>query len=80
MKQKENFTSYELIQNKFFLLTRSEKTSILINVGLIAQLVEHLTFNQRATGSNPVEPTKKSPSSRGLGHRPFTATTRVQIP
>ena len=29
-------------------------------VGLVAQLVEHLTFNQSVTGSIPVEPTNVS--------------------
>src|ERR1700704_3533201 len=41
---------------------------------------------QEVTGSIPVTSTnprtlqQKSPSSRGLGHRPFTAVTGVRIP
>jgi hypothetical protein len=32
-------------------------------------------------GSNPLSPANKvAPSSRGLGHRPLTAATGVQIP
>ncbi len=33
------------------------KIVLLKNVGALAQLVEHLTFNQVVTGSNPVRPT-----------------------
>ena len=28
-------------------------TSVVVNDGCVAQLVEHLTFNQRVSGSNP---------------------------
>ena len=31
-----------------------------ISVGLVAQLVEHLTFNPRVDGSSPSEPTKSN--------------------
>jgi hypothetical protein len=55
--------------------------------GAIAQLGEHLHGMQGVSGSIPLSSTKKainccflSPSSRGLGHRPFTAATWVRIP
>ena len=64
---------------------------VLINImralsryGGIAQLGERLHGMQEVSGSIPLISTKraskfKSPSSRGLGHRPFTAVTRVRI-
>ena len=58
--------------------------------GGIAQLGERLHGMQEVSGSIPLTSTKnedvvqfavpKSPSSRGLGHRPFTAITGVRIP
>ena len=48
--------------------------------GGIAQLVERLHGMQEVSGSNPLISTTMSPSSRGLGHRPFTAATGVRIP
>ena len=52
--------------------------------GGIAQLGERLHGMQEVSGSIPLTSTRKicsttSPSSRGLGHRPFTAITRVRI-
>ena len=56
---------------------------ILRSVGGIAQLGERLHGMQEVIGSIPFTSTNricsKSPSSRGLGHRPFTAITRVRI-
>ena len=52
---------------------------IFITTGSVAQLVEHLTFNQVVRGSNPlrlISPHRLD----GLGHRPFTAATGVRIP
>jgi hypothetical protein len=57
----------------------------------LAQLVEHLTFNQRVEGSSPSWLTKDfcgskisiimhGPLVKRLRHRPFTAVTRVRIP
>ena len=49
--------------------------------GPIAQSVEQLAFNQWVAGSSParlIDPTSRS--SRGPGHRPFTAATRVRFP
>ena len=48
--------------------------------GPIAQSVEHRPFKPMVEGSNPSGLTTPTPSSRGLGHRPFTPATRVQIP
>ena len=52
--------------------------------GGIAQLGERLHGMQEVSGSIPLTSTNKSntgsPSSRGLGHRPFTAITGVRIP
>ena len=55
--------------------------------GAIAQLGERLHGMQEVGGSIPPSSTKflteqspTSPSSRGLGHRPFTAVTGVRIP
>ena len=52
--------------------------------GGIAQLGERLHGMQEVSGSIPLTSTKQScigsPSSRGLGHRPFTAITGVRIP
>ena len=49
--------------------------------GAIAQLGERLHGMQEVSGSIPLTSTnRKSPSSRGLGHRPFTAVTGVRIP
>src|ERR1043166_6530675 len=48
-----------------------------------SSVVEQLAFNQLVVGSIPTGLTKtrlRSPSSRGPGHRPFTAATRVRIP
>ncbi len=66
------------------------------NSGAIAQLGERLHGMQEVGGSIPPSSTKllytrqnlfcittvhlQSPSSRGLGHRPFTAVTGVRIP
>ena len=56
------------------------------DVGGIAQLGERLHGMQEVSGSIPLTSTKESsslplsPSSRGLGHRPFTAITGVRIP
>ena len=53
--------------------------------GAIAQLGERLHGMQEVSGSIPLSSTTiltrhaSSPSSRGLGHRPFTAVTRVRI-
>src|SRR5207247_11197710 len=55
-------------------------------LGGIAQLGERLHGMQEVSGSIPLTSTnpeslqQKSPSSRGLGHRPFTAVTGVRIP
>jgi hypothetical protein len=47
----------------------------------LAQLVEHLTFNQRVEGSSPSWLTiLHGPLVKRLRHRPFTAVTRVRIP
>ena len=48
----------------------------------LAQLVEHLTFNQRVEGSSPSWLTILFfvPLVKWLRHRPFTAVTRVRIP
>ena len=50
----------------------------------LAQSVEHRTFNPGVVGSSPTRLTspisKAVPSSRGLGHSPFKAATRVRIP
>lgn len=58
--------------------------------GGIAQLGERLHGMQEVSGSIPLTSTSHpmngsrmiplSPSSRGLGHRPFTAVTGVRIP
>ncbi len=52
--------------------------------GAIAQLGERLHGMQEVGGSIPPGSTTRqiptSPSSRGLGHRPFTAVTGVRIP
>ena len=50
--------------------------------GGIAQLGERLHGMQEVSGSIPLTSTKeiRSLSSRGLGHRPFTAATGVRIP
>ena len=61
---------------------------MLLHSGGIAQLGERLHGMQEVSGSIPLTSTKKfevsevpkSPSSRGLGHRPFTAITGVRIP
>ena len=66
---------------------KSEKSPIqfVFSFGGIAQLVEHLHGMQGVSGSNPLTSTTKrdchrSPSSRGLGHDPFTVGTGVRIP
>ena len=41
------------------------KPLLLCPVRLVAQLVEQLTLNQRAQGSNPCEPTNQSKSYKG---------------
>ena len=46
----------------------------------IAQLVERLTVNQFVAGSSPARGATAPSSSFGLGHRPVTAKTWVQIP
>ena len=48
----------------------------------LAQSVEHRTFNPGVAGSSPARFTThhRVPSSRGLGHSPFKAATRVRIP
>ena len=57
--------------------------------GGIAQLGERLHGMQEVSGSIPLTSTiralfklmkEKSPSSRGLGHDPFTVVTGVRIP
>ena len=51
--------------------------------GAIAQLGERLHGMQEVGGSIPPSSTRLptlSPSSRGLGHRPFTAVTGVRLP
>src|SRR5690606_38252278 len=53
--------------------------------GAIAQLGERLHGMQEVAGSIPASSTKPrrltaSPSSRGLGHYPFTVVTGVRIP
>ena len=49
-------------------------------LGGIAQLGERLHGMQEVSGSIPLTSTKKSRSSRGLGHHPFTVSTGVRIP
>lgn len=51
-------------------------------LGGVAQLGEQLLCKQKVAGSIPVASTTffSLVSSRGLGHRPFTAGTRVRIP
>src|SRR5437763_4487029 len=51
-------------------------------IGGIAQLGERLHGMQEVSGSIPLTSTKflRSPSSRGLGHHPFTVSTGVRIP
>ena len=59
-----------------------------LNYGAIAQLGERLHGMQEVSGSIPLGSTKnvvevyrpESPSSSGLGHRPFTAVTGVRTP
>ena len=46
----------------------------------IAQLVEQSTVNAWAAGSSPARGATAPSSSFGLGHRPVTAKTWVQIP
>ena len=46
--------------------------------GAIAQLGERYNGIVEVGGSRPPSSTKVSPSSRGLGHRPFTAATPVR--
>lgn len=41
------------------------KLLLLSPIRLVAQLVEQLTLNQRALGSNPSEPTDQSKSYKG---------------
>ena len=49
--------------------------------GPLTQAVEYLPFKQRVAGSSPARPTSSpSPSSSGLGRRPLTPITGVQIP
>ena len=48
--------------------------------GAIAQLGERLHGMQEVDGSIPSGSTTTSPSSRGLGHDPFTVATGVRIP
>ncbi len=53
--------------------------------GAIAQLGERNTGSVEVSGSIPLSSTKHrsmfaSPSSSGLGHRPFTAVTGVRVP
>ena len=53
--------------------------------GAIAQLGERNTGSVEVSGSIPLSSTKRrlmyvSPSSSGLGHRPFTAVTGVRVP
>src|SRR3954462_14021611 len=48
-----------------------------------SSVVEHRPFKPRVEGSRPSGLTpqlRKTPSSRGLGHPPFTQVTRVRIP
>ena len=60
----------------------------LLSSGGIAQLGERLHGMQEVSGSIPLTSTRRkslllytwSLSSRGLGHRPFTAVTGVRIP
>ena len=63
------------------------KMRISFRHGAIAQLGERLHGMQEVGGSIPPSSTKflvlkvcVSPSSRGLGHRPFTAVTGVRTP
>src|SRR5947207_6540531 len=42
--------------------------------------MQEVTGSIPVTSTNPESPQQKSPSSRGLGHRPFTAVTGVRIP
>ena len=46
----------------------------------LAQLVEHLTFNQGVDGSSPSWVTISGPLVKRLRHRPFTAITGVRFP
>src|SRR2546426_8127165 len=42
--------------------------------------MQEVTGSIPVTSTNPESLQQKSPSSRGLGHRPFTAVTGVRIP
>jgi hypothetical protein len=46
----------------------------------LAQLVEHLTFNQGVVGSSPTWVTNFGPLVKRLRQRPFTALTGVRVP
>ena len=46
----------------------------------LAQLVEHLTFNQGVDGSSPSWVTISGPLVKRSRHRPFTAITGVRFP
>ena len=48
--------------------------------GPVAQLVEHLTFNQRVTGSNPVGLTKVSKGFRVFGFETFFLFATYLLP
>ena len=79
----------QLAKLNSFLLTceRIHPNIALTQTGVIAQLVERYNGIVEVSGSIPLGSTKllcvcliKSLSSRGLGHRPFTAVTGVRIP
>jgi hypothetical protein len=61
---------------------QSVRCAHVLRYGALAQLGERNTGSVEVSGSIPLGSTKTyvSPSSRGLGHRPFTAATGVRIP
>ncbi len=43
-------------------MVKNEKSGILLYIGPLAQLVEHLVCNEGVAGSNPVRSTRLNPS------------------
>ena len=77
-----NFGSCEAIAFTYLTYLMSDRNLPRLR-GAIAQLGERLHGMQEVVGSIPSGSTKffsASPSSRGPGHRPFTAVTGVRIP
>ena len=79
----------QLAKLNSFLLTceRIHPNIALTQTGVIAQLVERYNGIVEVSGADPAWLHQalcvcliKSLSSRGLGHRPFTAVTGVRIP